>query len=134
MKKKLKPELTMPFQRPAMHPTPIKNLIFITLTFILFATPTWSQSKDPSPINFPTPKNVDYMLFYLQRDPNTNTLIYALNLEKNGSINPDRPIQVYWIWYGEKGQKKELGYIQRKFAYGIDTKPLGGGKYEFRFT
>jgi hypothetical protein len=74
------------------------------------------------------------MLFYLQRDPNTNTLIYALNLKENGNIDADSPIQVYWIRYGEKGQKKDLGYIQRKFAYGIDTKALGGDKYEFHFV
>ncbi len=120
-----------------MPPTfsmPTKSLLFIVLTFALFATPVWAQTKAPSPINFPTPKNVDNMLFYLQRDPNTNTLIYALNLKENGNIDASSPIQVYWIRYGEQGQKKDLGYIQRKFAYGIDTKALGGDKYEFRFV
>lgn len=111
-----------------------KNLFLTVLTLFLFTTQSRAQAKDPSPINFPTPKNVDHMLFYLQRDPNTNTLIYALNLEKNGSLNADNPIEVYWIRYGEKGQKKDLGYIQRKFAYGIDTKALGGDKYEFHFV
>nr|WP_315419011.1 DUF4833 domain-containing protein [uncultured Pedobacter sp.] len=110
-----------------------KTLFSIALTFFLFAIQSRAQSKDPSPISFPTPKNVDHMLFYLQRDPNTNTLIYALNLKEKGTLNADNPIQVYWIRYGENGQKKELGYIQRKFAYGIDTKALGGDKYEFRF-
>ncbi|MGN7990563.1 DUF4833 domain-containing protein [Pedobacter sp. 22226] len=111
-----------------------KNLFLTVLSLFLFITQSRAQAKDPSPINFPTPKNIDHMLFYLQRDPNTNTLIYALNLEKNGSLNADNPIEVYWIRYGEKGQKKDLGYIQRKFAYGIDTKALGGDKYEFRFV
>lgn len=119
---------------PPTFSTPTKNLFFTVLTLFLLTTQTWAQTKDPSPINFPTPKNVDNMLFYLQRDPNTNTLIYALNLKENGSINADSPIQVYWIRYGEKGQKKDLGYIQRKFAYGIDTKALGGDKYEFHFV
>ncbi|TCD20358.1 DUF4833 domain-containing protein [Pedobacter psychrodurus] len=111
-----------------------KNLFIAIFIFLFSSGQMWAQSKDPSPINFPTPKNVDHMLFYLQRDPNTNTLIYALNLKENGSINTDAPIQVYWIRYGEKGQKKDLGYIQRKFAYGIDTKALGADKYEFRFV
>ncbi|WP_025143025.1 DUF4833 domain-containing protein [Pedobacter jeongneungensis] len=111
-----------------------KTLFSIVSLIFIFSSQTWAQTKDPSPINFPTPKNVDNMLFYLQRDPNTNTLIYALNLEKNGSLNADNPIQVYWIRYGEKGQKKDLGYIQRKFAYGIDVKTLGTDKYEFRFV
>ncbi|MDQ0640513.1 hypothetical protein QF042_004078 [Pedobacter sp. W3I1] len=112
----------------------IIKIFLITLIFLNFSNQSRAQSKDPSPLSFPTPKNVDHMLFYLQRDPNTNTLIYALNLKENGSINTDDPIQVYWIRYGEKGQKKDLGYIQRKFAYGIDTKALGADKYEFRFV
>ncbi|QNR85666.1 DUF4833 domain-containing protein [Pedobacter riviphilus] len=112
----------------------LKTSFIIVLTFFLFSPLAWTQSKDPSPLSFPTPKNIDHMLFYLQRDPNTNTLIYALNLKENGTINSDAPIQVYWIRYGEKGQKKDLGYIQRKFAYGIDTKALGADKYEFRFV
>jgi len=123
-----------------MHFTPpifssVSKILFsIALFFFLFPCQLCAQSKDPSPINFPTPKNIDHMLFYLQRDPNTNTLIYALNQKDNGNIDTDSPIQVYWIRYGEKGQKKDLGYIQRKFAYGIDTKALGGNKYEFHFV
>lgn len=111
-----------------------KILSAIVLSLFLFSTQNLAQSKDPSPISFPTPKNVDHMLFYLQRDPNTNTLIYALNVKENGNIDTDNPIQVYWIRYGEKGQKKDLGYIQRKFAYGVDTKKLGADKYEVRFV
>lgn len=119
---------------PPTFSIPTKSLLFIVLTFFLFATQSQAQSKDPSPISFPTPKNIDHMLFYLQRDPNTNTLIYTLNLKENGTLKTDNPIEVYWIRYGEKGQKKDLGYIQRKFAYGIDTKKLATDKYEFRFV
>jgi len=120
-----------------MYQTPLrisKTLFTIVLSLVIFSTQSHAQGKDPSPISFPTPKNIDHLLFYIQRDPNTNTLIYALNLTENGTINTENPIQVYWIRYGEKGQKKDLGYIQRKFAYGIDTKALGTDKYEFRFV
>ncbi|MGM9478191.1 DUF4833 domain-containing protein [Pedobacter sp. GSP4] len=108
----------------------IRYLLFL----LLVSAQAFAQTKDPSPLNFPTPKNVEHMLFYLQRDPNTNTLIYALNFKDNGSIDSDNPIRPYWIRYAEKGQQKDLGYIQRKFAYGIDTKALGKDKYEFRFV
>lgn len=74
------------------------------------------------------------MLFYLQRDPNTNTLIYALNLERDGKINKSQPILAYWIRYAENSEKKELNYIQRKFAYGIATKELTPNHFEFSFV
>jgi len=108
------------------------GIIFLFL--IILYSELWAQSKNPSPINFPTPKNVENMLFYLQRDPNTNTLIYAINLKENGSINSSNPIRTYWIRYAEKGEKKDLGYIQKKFAYGMDVKDLGKDQYELRFV
>lgn len=74
------------------------------------------------------------MLFYLQRDPNINTLIYAVNLKSNGEVNTSQPITSYWIRYAEKGQRKELGYIQRKFAYGVTSREISKNKYEFRFV
>jgi len=111
------------------------KIISITFAFILIYTNAiWSQNTNPSPLNFPTPKSIDNMLFYLQRDPNINTLIYALNLEKNGEINRSQPVNAYWLRYAEKGEKKELGYIQRKFAYGILTKELSKDKFELRFV
>jgi len=116
-----------------------KSLIFIlSIVFLfcslIFAGKLCAQNGDPSPIHFPTPKNVDKMLFYLQRDPNTNTLIYALNLEENGDVNRLQPVSTYWIRYAEKGERKELGYIQRKFAYGILSKELSKDHFELRFV
>ena len=113
-----------------------KSFINICVLIIcgLMAGKVCAQITDPSPINFPTPKNVDHMLFYLQRDPNTNTLIYALNLQGNGSINTLNPVSIYWIRYGEHGEKKELGYIQKKFAYGLITKEIAKDKFELKFV
>jgi len=73
-------------------------------------------------------------LFFVQRSPNSNTIIYSLNLDKSGVPNEDEPVHAYWIRYNEKGQKEDLSYIQRKFAYGLNAKPLGNGKYDIRFV
>lgn len=94
----------------------------------------FSQITNPSPIHFPAPGKEENMLFYLQRDPNTNTLIYALNIQKDGKPDKNQPIKIYWIRYSENGERKELGYIQRKFAYGLVTKPINQEQYEFRFV
>ncbi|QMW02444.1 DUF4833 domain-containing protein [Spirosoma foliorum] len=83
--------------------------------------------------SFPVPQNVPNQLFYLQRDPNTNTIICALNL-KNGKLDKDDPVHVFWIRYTEESQKQELSYIQRTFAYGIKAKPLSNEEYELNFV
>ncbi|MCX2485578.1 DUF4833 domain-containing protein [Pedobacter sp. MR2016-24] len=98
---------------------------------------SYAQAKDvsnPSPLKFPTPKGIANQLFYLQRDPNTNTIICALNQDSKGVIDKDEPVNVYWIRYADEGEKKELGYVQRKFAYGIESKALGKDQYELRFV
>lgn len=111
-----------------------KSLIVITILVQIFSGSLRAQSKNPSPLNFPTPKNIDNMLFYIQRDPNINTAIYAINYQENGKINKSNPIKTYWIRYAEKGEKKDLNYLQRKFAYGIESKTLDNEEFEFKFV
>jgi hypothetical protein len=83
---------------------------------------------------FPTPPDNPNTLFYVQRDPNTNTIMYDLNVDKNGKLDADEPMHVYWIKYAEKGQKEDLNYIQRKFAYGVNFKKIADEQYDVRFV
>lgn len=82
--------------------------------------------------SFPVPKNIPNLLFYIQRDPNTNTICYNVNLDPNGEVNKETPVDIYWIRYPEGGGRKELNYFQRKFAYGINAKSIGNGVFELR--
>ena len=111
-----------------------KLLIVITILLYIISGNLLAQSKNPSPLHFPTPKNIDNMLFYIQRDPNVNTAIYAINYQENGQINKSNPIQAYWIRYAEKGEKKDFTYIQRKFAYGIESKTTNNEEFELQFV
>ncbi|MCC9016417.1 DUF4833 domain-containing protein [Flavobacterium lipolyticum] len=111
-----------------------KSLIVIAILVPIISGNLSAQSKNPSPLNFPTPKNIDNMLFYIQRDPNINTAIYTINYQENGKINKSNPIKAYWIRYAEKGEKKDFNYLQRKFAYGIETKTLENEEFEFKFV
>lgn len=81
---------------------------------------------------FPVPQKLDNLMFYIQRDPNTNTICYTLNYDSNSTINEKDPINVFWIRYPEGGQRKDLNYIQRKFAYGITSKKVGTDKFDLR--
>ena len=88
----------------------------------------------PTVVNFPVPSGVAHQLFYLQRDPNSNTVIYQLNLDDTGRLDEQEPVQAFWIRYAEQGQRKGLNYIQRKFAYGISTKKTAPNTYELKFA
>ncbi len=81
---------------------------------------------------FPTPAGNSNQLFFLQRSQNINTVIYELNL-KQGIIDTTEPVHIYWISYADKGQKEELTGIQRKYAYGLETKYLSKDHSELRF-
>ena len=83
---------------------------------------------------FPTPPDNPNNLFYVQRDPNVNTIMYDLNVDKNGRLDTENPMHIYWIKYAEKGQKEELNYIQRKFAYGMIAKKTADEQYDMRFV
>ena len=105
-----------------------RNVVAALGIVILFTSGT-GRLQD----NFPTPTGNPNQLFYLQRTPNTNTIVCELKY-KNGALDPDEPVHTFWIRYGEQGQRAELSYIQRKFAYGVKAKALGGDKYELRFA
>lgn len=121
------------------------------LLFIILCTSFFNQdfaAKKPSSLTietdtvkrnvkkeviFPNPVNVS-KLFYIQRDPNPNTLIYELNTDKSGGLNSKEPLHIYWIRYNDKGQREEISYIQRKFAYGVTYKLIKNEEYDIRFT
>jgi hypothetical protein len=85
-------------------------------------------------VNYPTPPTSSDRLFYVQRTPNANTIIYDLNLNADGKLNTEDPVKVYWLKYAENGQMEQLNYIQRKFAYGLRVKALNNGAYDIRFV
>src|SRR5471030_1688469 len=108
--------------------------LFVLLSFLYITTTTLVNGKllNAKPLTtvvegddkFPTPPESINRLFFVQRSSNINTIIYELN-DKGGKLDPENPIHVYWLRYAEKGQAEELNYIQRKFAYGLTTKPTG---------
>lgn len=90
--------------------------------------------ENTPPQGFPVPKGVSNQLFYLQRDPNSNTIICQLNIDEDGTLDQKTPVNVFWLRYAEGGKRAELNYIQRKFAYGITSRQIGPEKYELKFV
>jgi phosphatidylglycerophosphate synthase len=81
---------------------------------------------------FPVPPVNGNSLFYLQRTPNINTVLYEIN-QTNGTPDKDEPVKIQWIRYTEKRQRQDLSWIQRRFAYGLKEKDMGNGIFELRF-
>lgn len=91
-------------------------------------------AAEPADTVYPKPLGQRNMLFYVQRTPNINTIVYALNVDEKNQLDTKEPVHVFWIRYAEKGQQEELSFIQRRYAYGLKTKDLGNNKYELRFV
>lgn len=73
-------------------------------------------------------------LFYIERSSNSNTVIYAANLDKNGKLVKDEPVVAFWRWYNVDGHKKDLNFAERMMAYGIKSVKHDGpnGSYSFK--
>ena len=80
----------------------------------------------------PVPREIPNLLFYLQRDPDSNTICYTLNLDRNGLLNEKDPVKIFWVRYAGDGSRKELNYLQKKYAYGITVKADGKDHFEIK--
>ena len=122
-----------PAARPTEFSKPVSAAALLVLGLLVGSLRADAVAPAPEP-KFPVPSGIPNQLFYLQRDPNTNTVIYQLNVNKAGQVDEDEPIRIFWIRYAEQGQQQDLNFIQRKFAYGVKSKKIGPDKYELRFA
>ncbi|HTL10723.1 MAG TPA: DUF4833 domain-containing protein [Chitinophagaceae bacterium] len=90
-------------------------------------------AQSPQDSSLPAPTGNPHQLFYLQRTPDANTVVYELNY-LNGTLNTLEPIHAFWIRYSENGQRTELNALQKKFAYGIKAKPIAADVFQLQFV
>ena len=62
-------------------------------------------------------------LFHIARSKNANIVQYDAQVAADGKLYKKEPVVGYWIRLNEQGQKQELNWIQRTFAFGFDAKP-----------
>jgi hypothetical protein len=82
---------------------------------------------------FPVPNEPD-MLFYIQRSVNSNTVIYAAHLDRQGRLDRSTPVEVYWRWYNVDGHRKSLNFIERMMAYGVSLDRRASTENTVAFT
>ena len=126
------------FQQRTPRNTFLYNSLKISISAVfLFSVPgLFAQESDfekkVAVDELPIP-NEKKQLFYLQRDPDENTVVYQLNLDGE-QVDADKPVNVYWIRYTEGGERKGLNLVQRTMAYGISHKALDNGDFELRIA
>lgn len=92
--------------------------------------------RDSLPVErpeFPTPSDPD-MLFYVQRSMNANTVVYAANFRADGTLDPRRPVQAFWRRFNTTGERKPLGFMEDRFAFGVRTRRIREGEFEIRLV
>lgn len=105
--------------------------LFSLLTSVLCATIAFAQNPLPGNRSWPVP-DVPDLLFYIQRDPDANTVVYTLNTDKSGLVNQKDPIHIFWIKYTEGGVHEPLNILQKDLAYGLSVKPVGHEQYRLK--
>lgn len=108
-----------------------KVAVLMLITFLLGQSST-AQLQSDAPV-LPTP-NGKNLLFFLQRNPDANTVIYELNFKADGTLDHEAPVKGSWIRYEEQGRYKALTTIEKKFAYGVKCKAIGKDAYEIRLV
>lgn len=124
-------------ERMKQYPTYKYLLSVITLMVLSFGQFSYANGKpylmDPQD-TFPVPTNIKNQLFYLQRTTNTNTVVYALNINDKGVLDESTPVKVFWIRYPEGGMRKDLNFIQKAFAYGTISRKNKDGSFTIQLV
>jgi hypothetical protein len=73
-------------------------------------------------------------LFTLARNTNANILKYAVRTNREGLLDPEAPIEAYWLMLAENGRREELTWTERHLAYGFSTSNTDGHGCVVRLT
>ncbi len=101
------------------------------LAVLLLLLTTVVKGQEAAALPTPVGKN---LLFFLQRTPDANTVIYEINFKKDGTIDEQKPVVGSWIRYEEEQKYKPLTGIEQRFAYGVKCKSLGKDEFEIRLA
>jgi hypothetical protein len=58
-------------------------------------------------------------LFYIQRSPNSNTVVYSARLDARGDFDSSTPVEAFWRKFNIDGSRQPLNFAERLMAYGV---------------
>lgn len=99
-------------------------LILITIILLLSQ---FSNAQERAAFQIPKSS-----LFYIQRSPETKTIVYELNYNSNGALSPNDPIKGFWLKNNQAQKLEPLSAREKRQEYGIQSKAIGNDEYEIR--
>jgi hypothetical protein len=60
-------------------------------------------------------------LFVVARSKNANVVHYDARIRSGGELDGNEPVVAYWRLLAEDGRREELGFLERRLAYGFDA-------------
>jgi len=84
-------------------------MIYISIVLLI---PMESLSKDTQTQH----------LFKIERSKNANIVQYDVQKKADGKLDPKKPVVAYWVRLAKDGQKEDLKWIEKQFAYGFKAK------------
>ena len=61
-------------------------------------------------------------LFKIERSKNDNIVQYDVQIKEDGKLDPKEPVVAYWVRLAKEGQKENLKWVEKNFAYGFKAK------------
>ncbi len=87
---------------------------------------------------FTVPENMheaeNQTLFKIGRSKDINEIWYTPNINENGTINQENPVNVFWVKKNEQNKTEPLSLIQKKYAYGIKYLKITKDQAVFQFV
>jgi hypothetical protein len=67
-------------------------------------------------------------LFYVQRSPTSNTVVYAAKLDAQGNVDSRTPVEAFWRKFNIDGSRQPLNFVERMMAYGVKLNARKSGR------
>ncbi len=113
----------------------LKYILFILTLFLTLgiSQSVFSQNEEDVFVGHTIPDDPN-MMFYIQKNTNPNTIVYAMKLGTDGKMDPNEPMEVFWRRYQEDGARKKLAWLEKTFAFDFKVKPLEGKANTYVFS
>ena len=76
----------------------------------------------------------DNTLFKISRSRDADEIAYEVALVADGRLDPDSPVNIYWIKRSKGSVREPLTWIQKRYSYGIKFLETSGDQAIFKFV
>ncbi len=66
-------------------------------------------------------------LFRIARNKNANQVVYQARQAAPGTLDPEEPVEAYWLMLAEDGHREGMNLIEKVMAYGFSAEPAEDG-------